>query len=206
MQSLLRPRDVIIVEDGTNVAGASALRLPEGCTYICAAQVWGAVGYTTGALLGTLAAAPERRHLLFTGDGSFQMTAQEISTILRHGYKPLIFLIGNSGYTIERTILGKDDSYNDIANWQYTELPRVFAPRTAAETVLVYTNDELRAVLDAAHHEFLFVETRIDKDDAPEALIRNGHALADQDFGPRGPQHESGAEIPLRTEMPAGAG
>jgi indolepyruvate decarboxylase len=198
MQDLLEPGDVIIVEDGTSVAGAAALRLPAGCTYICAAQVWGSIGYTTGALLGTLAAAPDRRHILFTGDGSFQLTAQEISTMLRHDYQPLIFLINNHGYTIERAILGMDDSYNDVANWQYTELPRVFAPNTAAETVLVATNDELRAVLQAPHREFLLVETLIDKHDAQESLVRNGHGIADQDFGPRGPQHEPGAQIPLR--------
>jgi indolepyruvate decarboxylase len=53
-----------------------------------------------------LKAAPERRHILLIGDGSFQLTAQELSTILRHDLKPLIFLINNGGYTIERTILG----------------------------------------------------------------------------------------------------
>jgi TPP-dependent 2-oxoacid decarboxylase len=61
--------------------------------------IWGSIGYTLGALLGTLKAAPERRHILLIGDGSFQLTAQELSTILRHGLKPLIFLINNGGYT-----------------------------------------------------------------------------------------------------------
>lgn len=195
MQGLLKPGDVVVVEDGTSLAGAIALRLPEGCTYICAGEVWGSIGYATGSLLGTLAAAPERRHVFFTGDGSFQMTAQEISTMLRHGYAPLMFLLNNRGYTIERTILGKDDVYNDIADWRYTELPRVFAPDTASETVQVRTNDELRAVLDAPHTGFLLVETLMDKHDAPQALIRNGHELAAQDFGPRGPQNEPGAQI-----------
>jgi TPP-dependent 2-oxoacid decarboxylase len=61
--------------------------------------IWDSIGYTLGALLGTLKAAPERRHILLIGDGSFQLTAQELSTILRHGLKPLIFLINNGGYT-----------------------------------------------------------------------------------------------------------
>jgi len=46
-----------------------------------------------GSLLGSLLAAPTRRHLLFIGDGSFQLTAQEISTILRHDMKPVIFVV-----------------------------------------------------------------------------------------------------------------
>ena len=39
------------------------LVLPEGCTFITQA-IWGSIGYTLGALLGTLKAAPERRHIL----------------------------------------------------------------------------------------------------------------------------------------------
>jgi indolepyruvate decarboxylase len=206
LRDLVRPGDVIVVEDGTNVGGAIlGLRVPEDCIYICAAQVWGSIGYTTGALLGTLAAAPDRRHILLTGDGSFQMTAQELSTVLRHGYKPLIFLTNNGGYTIERTILGKDDSYNDIANWRYAELPHVFAPEAAVETAVVHTNDELRSVLDAPHDEFLFVEVVMDKDDAPELLILSGHELAETVYGPRGPQHEPGAQIPTHASVAMGA-
>ncbi len=59
--------------------------------------------------------------------GSFQLTAQELSTILRRDLKPLIFLINNGGYTIERTILGLHAKYNDVANWHYADLPRVFS-------------------------------------------------------------------------------
>jgi indolepyruvate decarboxylase len=198
MQGFLREGDVVIVEDGTSLAGAGGLRLPAGCTFLCAGQVWGSIGYTTGALLGAMLAAPGRRHILFTGDGSFQLTAQEISTILYCDLRPLIFLINNRGYTIERTIMGKDDSYNYVANWAYTQLPRVFHPDADVETAVVATGDELQAVLDAADDRFLFVEAVMDKDDAPPLLISIGHELADQDFGPRGPQSEPNSQIPLR--------
>ena len=127
IQRFVRAGDVTIAEDGTSAIGAGALNLPSGCTYITQA-VWGSIGYSVGSLLGTLMAAPLRRHLLFVGDGSFQLTAQELSTILRQDLKPIIFLINNAGYTIERTILGKSAHYNDIANWAYAELPRVFRP------------------------------------------------------------------------------
>jgi indolepyruvate decarboxylase len=63
------------------------------------------------------------------GDGSFQVTAQELSTILRHDHKPVIFLINSGGYTIERGYLGKTEPYNDIANWAYADLPSVATPR-----------------------------------------------------------------------------
>ena len=87
IQSFLRPGDVLIAEDGTSGIGASGMQLPEGCTFVTQA-LWGSIGYTLGALLGTLLATPKRRHMLFIGDGSFQLTAQELSTMLRHGLKP----------------------------------------------------------------------------------------------------------------------
>ena len=75
IQAFLRDGDVLIAEDGTSSAGAMGLRLPPECTFITQA-VWASIGYSLGALLGTLIAAPQRRHLLFIGDGSFQLTAR----------------------------------------------------------------------------------------------------------------------------------
>src|SRR5262249_37940662 len=91
---------------------------------------------------------PGRRHILLTGEGSLQMTAQEISTVMRHNLKPLIFVNQNSGYTVERAVLGKDARYNDIANWRYSELSNVFSRDKKAETYVVHTRNELQKVLD----------------------------------------------------------
>jgi indolepyruvate decarboxylase len=88
LQGYLRPGDVLFTDNGTSYA-IFGFRLPPDCTVV-ASVIWGSIGYSVGALLGTLTAAPDRRHLLFVGDGSFQETAQELSTMLRHGYKPVI--------------------------------------------------------------------------------------------------------------------
>jgi len=196
MQTFLRPGDVIIAEDGTSIVGAGQLVLPENCKTIMQA-VWGSIGYSTAALLGSLIALPERRHILFTGEGSLQLTVQEISTILRHNLKPFIFLINNRGYTIERTILGKDAKYNDVANWRYSELPKVFTRDRTPETYVVRTGKELQQILDSPHSELVFVEAILDKYDSPIDLIRAGHAFAETDYGPRGPQSRQGSQIPL---------
>ena len=95
---------------------------------------------------GTLTAAPERRHILFVGDGSFQVSAQELSTILRHDHKPVIFLINNGGYTIERGYLGKTEAYDDIANCSYADLPKVFRRDTSARSFVVRTIGDLQKV------------------------------------------------------------
>src|SRR5215472_6312525 len=197
MQDFLRPGDVIVVEDGASSAGMGRLTLPDACTYITGAFVWCSIGYATGALLGAILASPGRRHLLLTGEGSLQMTVQELSTIMRHNLTPFIFVINNAGYTVERAVLGKDAKYNDVANWRYSELPNVFSRDRQAETYVVQTNNELQKVLDSPHAGMVFVESLMDKYDAPIDLIVGGHALADSDYGVPGPQSAANAQIPL---------
>ena len=199
IQNFLRPGDVIVVEDGVSSTGMGRLTLPEACTYITAAFVWCSIGYATPALLGAILASPGRRHILLTGEGSLQMTVQELSTVLRHDLKPFIFVINNSGYTVERAVLGKDAKYNDVANWRYSELPNVFSRDKKAETYVVQTSNELQNVLESPHSGMVFVESVIDKYDAPIDLIVGGHALADSDYGVPGPQSAINSQIPLPT-------
>jgi indolepyruvate decarboxylase len=118
--------------------------MPDGVAVI-GQPLWAAVGYGLPALLGTLLAAPRRRQLLFIGDGAFQMTAQELSTILRRGLKPIIFLVNNNGYTIERLILGPGSSYNNINQWRYAEAASFFDTRDQAIAYTIRTEDELDA-------------------------------------------------------------
>jgi indolepyruvate decarboxylase len=187
IQGYLRPGDVLVVEDGTSYASLG-LRLPQGCTVVAQA-IWGSIGYTVGSLLGTLTAAPDRRHLLFVGDGSFQLTAQEVSTMLRHDYKPVICLINNGGYTIERCWLGKTSRFNDVANWAYADLPKVFRPDTTARSFVVKTVADLDRALSAPNDTLIFIESIMDPFDAPTAVMESGNNGADIDYGPRDPQH-----------------
>ena len=82
--------------------------------------LWGSIGWTTGSTLGAALAARDLglgRTLLFIGDGSLQLTVQELSTMMRRGVAPIIFVLNNEGYTIERYLHGIDRKYNDIHNW-----------------------------------------------------------------------------------------
>jgi indolepyruvate decarboxylase len=194
IQGFIREGDVLVAEDGTSSGGGLRLRLPPRCTFITQV-IWGSIGYSVGAVLGTLLAAPERRHLLFVGDGSFQVTAQEVSTMLRHDLKPVILLINNAGYTIERTVLGRNADYNDIANWAYADLPKVLHPGTRARSFVVKTADELQAALAAPHDSMIFIEAIMDMYDAPQNTIDGGHGAAEIDYGPRGPQHRPDIQL-----------
>src|SRR5215470_18014505 len=168
IQSYLRPGDVLYVDNGTSFV-LLGLELPSNCTFVGSIN-WGSIGFSVGALLGALTAAPERRHLLFIGDGSFQVSAQELSTILRLDHKPVIFLINNGGYTIERGYLGKTESYNDVANWAYADLPKVLCPGTSARSFVVKTNRDLQNVLREPNETMILVESIMHPYDAPATV------------------------------------
>ncbi len=193
IQGYLRPGDVLLTDNGTSYA-IFGFRLPPKCTVV-ASVIWGSIGYSVGALLGTLTAAPDRRHLLFIGDGSFQETVQELSTMLRHDCKPVIFLINNGGYTIERGYMGKTSDYNDIAAWAYAKLPKVFRPDTNARSFVVKTVADLEKALSAPNDSLIFIESVMDPYDAPASVIHSSNNGAELDYGPRGPQHRGNAQL-----------
>jgi indolepyruvate decarboxylase len=193
LQGYLRPGDVLLTDNGTSYA-IFGFRLPPKCSVV-ASVIWGSIGYSVGALLGTLTAAPDRRHLLFIGDGSFQETAQELSTMLRNDCKPVIFLINNGGYTIERGYMGKTAHYNDVATWAYADLPKVFRPDTTARSFVVKTVADLHNALDAPNDQMIFVESIMDPYDAPAAVIHSSNNGAELDYGPRGPQHRENMQL-----------
>ncbi len=121
--NFLRPDDIVVAETGTASMGLGFARMPAGATFHNQ-TLWGSIGWATPAAFGAALAAPDRRVVLVTGDGAHQFTAQEISQFGRRGLRPIIFVLNNSGYLIER-LLCKDPAiaYNDISQWRYAELP-----------------------------------------------------------------------------------
>lgn len=193
VQEYLKPGDVVLVDNGTSYV-LFGMEMPEGCTFVGSVN-WGSIGYAVAATLGTLTAAPERRHLLFVGDGSFQESAQELSTILRHDHKPVVLLINNGGHTIERGYLGRDEHYNDIATSSYADLPKVMRPDTTAKSFVVKTPADLCNAMSAPNDKMVFIESVMDPHDIPAAIAASGNHGADIDYGPRGPQHRDGVQL-----------
>ena len=173
----MEPNDIVITETGTANFGIWETKFPKGVTAL-SQVLWGSIGYSVGACQGAALAAKEtgnRRTILFVGDGSFELTAQELSTMIRHDLKPIIFVICNEGYTIERYIHGMDASYNDIQQWKYKELVSVFGgdPRKQ-KTYQVKTKQEAEDLFNnkefAKAEHLQFVELYMPKEDAPKAL------------------------------------
>ncbi len=156
----LQENDVLIAEQGTPFFGSAAIPLPSNTTYV-AQPLWGSIGYTLPALLVTQLADLSRRNILIIGDGSFQLTVQELSTILRQNLKPIIFLINNNGYTVERAIHGQNQPYNDIQMWDYTKLANTFGSEEKSLTFKVENETELAEVLTKINfniNRLIFVE------------------------------------------------
>jgi indolepyruvate decarboxylase len=213
MQDFIRPGDVVLADIGTSSAGTAGLRMPNGVAVI-GQPLWAAVGYALPALLGTLLAAPRRRQLLFIGDGAFQMTAQELSTILRRGLKPIIFLINNNGYTIERLILGASSSYNDINQWRYVEAASFFDTQDQAIAYRVRTEDELEDALTTSlnREALVLIELLMSRLDAPGPLANFAQRCAEFNFRLRPhaperlePTHKLG-ELAYPPNLPADLG
>ncbi|KAL5524687.1 hypothetical protein ACEPAF_9832 [Sanghuangporus sanghuang] len=177
----LRSKDVVVAETGTSSFGILEVPLPEDA--VCVSQIlWGSIGYTVGSTLGAALAAREtkmNRTILFVGDGSLQLTVQEISVMIKTGVTPILFVLNNSGYTIERHLHGWERKYNDITNWKWTELFSLFQGSTSkpkGKSYTVYTKTDLDELLSneefASAKEIQLVEVIMDKFDAPRALRR----------------------------------
>jgi indolepyruvate decarboxylase len=95
----IEKNSIVIAETGVSLFSAAEMLMPQGTTFI-GQTFYGSIGYTVGATLGAATAAPDRQTILFVGDGSFQVTGQDLSTMIRNHLKPVIFLINNDGYTI----------------------------------------------------------------------------------------------------------
>lgn len=123
-EQMFRKDDIIIAETGTVSMGLGFALLPEGAQFHNQ-TLWGSIGWATPAAFGAAVAAPDKRIILITGEGAHQLTAQEISQFDRAGLKPLIFVLNNDGYLIER-LLCKDPEavYNDLPQWSYAQLPQ----------------------------------------------------------------------------------
>ncbi|CEH12280.1 Thiamine pyrophosphate-requiring enzyme [Ceraceosorus bombacis] len=123
--SFLKEADQVVAETGTSSFGILDTHLPGGRTRLHSQVLWGSIGWSLPATLGVSLAARELhlgRTLLFIGDGSLQLTATEISTMIRLDLHPILFVLRNDGYEIERQIEGPDQPYNNVPSWNNEKL------------------------------------------------------------------------------------
>lgn len=154
---LFREGDIILTETGTASYGGRTFKLPPKAR-LFGAVTWLSIGFMLPATLGAALAKREQNQVsggdnqttLFIGDGSLQMTAQEISVMIKEKLNILIFIINNEGYTIERVIHGRNQAYNDVPFWRHTQALNYFGAEedhVANNTFTAKTCGELQEVL-----------------------------------------------------------
>ncbi|EIW6103861.1 alpha-keto acid decarboxylase family protein [Salmonella enterica subsp. enterica serovar Anatum] len=178
LQQYLKPGDIILVDQGTAAFGAAALSLPDGAEVVVQ-PLWGSIGYSLPAAFGAQTACPDRRVILIIGDGAAQLTIQEMGSMLRDGQAPVILLLNNDGYTVERAIHGAAQRYNDIASWNWTQIPPALNAAQQAECWRVTQAIQLAEVLErlARPQRLSFIEVMLPKADLPELLRTVTRAL-----------------------------
>lgn len=178
LQTFIRPGDIILADQGTSAFGAIDLRLPADVNFIVQ-PIWGSIGYTLAASYGVQTACPDRRTIVLTGDGAAQLTIQEMGSMLRDNQRPIILVLNNEGYTVERAIHGPTQRYNDIALWNWTQVPKALSLESQAECWRVSEAGQLAEVLErAAHRDRLsLIEVMLPKEDVPPLLSAITRAL-----------------------------
>lgn len=171
----LGPEHIVLADAGDSFLCAADLVMHERIGFICQA-FYCSIGFSLPAALGVSLAAPTKRPVVFIGDGAFQMTGQELSTLIREKLNPIVFVMNNRGYTIERAI--HDGPYNDLQPWVYHKLPEVFGGALRHE---VRSEGELEAALEAVGREkgrLALVEVHLDPMDRSQGLKRLGRLVA----------------------------
>ena len=179
IQQFMTERTTLMLETGDSWFNGIETSLPNGAHFEIEMQ-WGHIGWSVPASFGYALGAPERKVVVLVGDGSFQVTAQEVSQMVRENVPVLLFLINNSGYTIEVEI--HDGPYNNIKNWDYAALIEAFnGGEGHAKGYRAVTGGELTEAIERAVENTqgpTLIECVIDRDDCTRELISWGRLVA----------------------------
>ena len=165
----------VIADIGDSLFGAADLEMHRHTEFLSPAY-YTSMGFSVPAAVGASMANPAPRVLVVVGDGAFQMTGMELSTIARHGLNPIVVVLNNHGYTTERFLL--EGSFNDVHNWAYHRVPEVLGAGLGLE---IRTAGELEAGLRTAisnTESFSLLNVHLDPYDRSPALERLANRLS----------------------------
>ncbi|KAE8372327.1 thiamine diphosphate-binding protein [Aspergillus bertholletiae] len=139
IQTLVQKNSTLVVDTGDTWFAASHVMLPDGADLHMQIP-YASIGWSVPAALGAQVARSQGRVIVMVGDGGFQMTAQEISTMIRMKLNPIIFLFNNLGYKTETAV--HDGPYNYPANWDYAKLATSFFDKPHAQPPNPYVTEK----------------------------------------------------------------
>lgn len=140
---------IVIADIGDSLFGATELISRQRTEFLSPAY-YTSMGFSVPAALGAQVARPKMRVVVICGDGAFQMTGQELSTLVRHGYDPIIIILDNGGYGTERKLHPGEFKFNEIHSWKYHLLPQLYGGGKGYE---VSTEGEFDTALSEAWYD-----------------------------------------------------
>ena len=161
LQRMLRSGDVLVSETGSCMLHLGRLKLPAGVGY--EAQVlWGSIGWATPAAVGVAMANPAGRTILVTGDGSHQLTYNEIGVMGRYNPNLVIFVLNNGIFGVEDVLSEVGHEYDDLAKVNYHQIPQAMGCQGWI-TGKASTAGELDALIERiqASHAPAYIEVMI---------------------------------------------
>jgi indolepyruvate decarboxylase len=168
---------IVIADIGDSLFAATELQTHDRTDFISPAY-YTSMGFSVPAALGAQVARPDDRVIVITGDGAFQMTGMELSTIVRHGFSPIIIVLDNHGYGTERFLHEGDWEYNEIHGWNYSKLPEVLGGGTGYD---VSTESDFDNAISQAwqdRSEMSLIQVHLSDDDASQAMRRLAERLS----------------------------
>lgn len=172
LQEFLKENDILYADTGIIPHGVCQMKMPNNVD-LNFQTLWGSIGWATPAAFGACVANPNSRVILFTGEGAHQLTAMELGNMLRFGLKPVVIVLNNGGYTIERILSdNSDDKFNDIIQINYSKFARIF--EGDVWSTKVETQDDFDKALKVTQimNKLCYIEICTASDDAPD-LIKN---------------------------------
>jgi indolepyruvate decarboxylase len=171
----LDDRTIVIADVGDALFASSELVI-RGQTEFLSPAYYTSMGFAVPAALGAKMARPDLKVVALVGDGAFQMTGMELSTIVRRGLAVTVIVLDNRGYGTERVI--HEGSFNDINPWEYQLLPELLGGGTGYD---VRTERDFDAAITAALADtsgMSIIRAHIAIDDHSVTLGRIGAGLA----------------------------
>lgn len=168
---------IVIADIGDSLFAATEL-VTHGRSEFLSPAYYTSMGFSLPAALGAQVARPQTRAVVIVGDGAFQMTGMELSTIARHGFPTIVIVLDNKGYGTERFLHEGEHAYNEIHPWNYCKLPEVLGRGKGYE---VRTEGEFDAALGKAWadtSEFSLIQVHLSKADCSLALERLAEKLS----------------------------